>query len=287
MDVVHRGISHSILATATWLDSFFGDKRYTTEQNKSHIRVRYNFFVEQGSPAVLKPDFEFRAVLPQLREKTHLLIFGSPKEENEFSAIKTHSTTNQLATSDQRNVTTAVQYAHREQADSSFFLGGGMKFSGTKVAETAGPTYRFMFPFESGWKLRFIEDLAWRTDGPWQSRGTLDFERPLPPDFFFRATAERIDTEHVDGFTYTIGFDVRQALGSKRALEYEWVNIFQTRPVHELMEVDLRITYRKRIWRDWLYYEVMPQYRFPRDRGFEPTPGILFRLDMLFGSLSG
>jgi hypothetical protein len=72
-------------------------------------------------------------------------------------------------------------------------------------------------------------------------------------------------------------------LSTKKAVEYEWVNIFQTQPVNELTEVDLRIRYRQQIWRRWLFFEVAPQYRFPRDRSFEATPGILFRLEAMFG----
>jgi hypothetical protein len=285
-DVLHEDISGGILATANWLDSFFGDKRFDTEVNKSYVRVGYNAFMEQGSPAQIKPDFAVRIALPQLRQRTHLLIWGSPKEEdeNQFSASQTHSTKDQLATTDQRNITAALQIAPHETVDSSFFLGGGAKFSTTGVAWTGGPRYRFTVPFESGWTLRFVEDLAWRTDGPWQSRGTVDLERPLPHNLFFRTSAERIDTERVDGYVYSLGFNVRQPLGSRRALEYEWVNIFQSSPVDELIEVDFRISYRKRIWRDWLYYTVMPQYRFPRNRNFEATPGILFRLEMTLGS---
>jgi hypothetical protein len=102
---------------------------------------------------------------------------------------------------------------------------------------------------------------------------------------FFRASTEWVHTEHVDGFVYAFSFSLSHPLSSKAALQYSWVNVFQTKPVNALTEIDLRVSYRKRIWRDWLYYEVMPQYRFPRDRGFEATPGILFRLDMLFGKL--
>jgi len=74
-----------------------------------------------------------------------------------------------------------------------------------------------------------------------------------------------------------------QSLSHKQALEYEWVNTFQTRPMDKLDEVLFRVRYRTRIWRDWLYFEVAPQYRFPRDRSFDHTPGILFRLEAIFG----
>jgi hypothetical protein len=32
-----------------------------------------------------------------------------------------------------------------------------------------------------------------------------------------------------------------------------------------------------------MFLEFAPQARFPRDRGFEFTPGILFRLEVIFG----
>jgi hypothetical protein len=45
----------------------------------------------------------------------------------------------------------------------------------------------------------------------------------------------------------------------------------------------MSVRYRQRILRDWLFYEIIPQVSFPRERDFEATPGILLRLEMLFG----
>ncbi len=284
VDVLHGGISRTILSTATWLDSFFGDRRYLSEQNQSYVRFRYNAFFEKGSPSVLKPAFTVRLVLPQLREKTHIFIEGMPKEEKPFSATQTNSPTEQVTTTEERNVTTAVGYKVRESAEQSFFLVGGAKFHARSIAFTVGPRYRLQFILDS-WTLRFVEDLSWRTDLGWLSRSTFDIERPLPHELFFRATTDVIETERVPGFSYAQSFVIRQPITPVRAVEYEWVNIFQTRPVSELLEVDLRIRYRQRIWRDWLYLEVTPQYRFPRDRSFDATPGILFSLDTIFGHL--
>ena len=286
VDVLHGGISHSLLTTATWLDSFFGDRRYASDLNPSYVRFRYNVFLEKGSALLLKPDLEARLILPQLREKTHIVISGSPKEENEFSAVQSHATGDKTVSTEDRGITTGVQYSPRQTATESFVVRAGLKFSTKGVDPTMGPLYRVLFPFQSGWSLRFVEDVVWRSKEGWKSSSTIDLERPLPHDLFFRASTDWVHTEHVDGFIYAFSFSLTQPLSSKAALQYSWVNVFQTRPVNELTEVDLRVSYRKRIWRDWLYYEVMPQYRFPRDRAFEATPGILFRLDMLFGNLT-
>jgi hypothetical protein len=283
VDTMHGGITQSIRSTATWLDSFFGDRR-ANELNPSYVRFRYNVFLEKGTAPLFDPDLDARLVLPQMREKTHLVISGTPKETNEFSATQSNPTTDQLASTTDRNVTTSLHYAPIETAEQSFVVRGGLKFNTRGVDVTAGPYYRVVFPFQSGWSLRFIEDLAWRSKEGWKSSSVIDLERPLPHDLFFRTSTNWVHTEHVEGFIYALSFSVSQPLSSKAALSYSWVNICQTNPVNELMEVDLRVSYRKRIWRDWLFYEVMPQYRFPRDRAFEATPGILFRIDMFFGN---
>jgi hypothetical protein len=285
-DVVHGGISHSLLTTATWLDSFFGDRRYNSEANPSYVRFRYNVFLEHDTAPLLKPDLEARLILPQLREKTHIIIAGTPKEVNQFSAVQSNTAADQTASTEDRGFLTGVSYAPRQTPNESFFVRAGLKFSTKGVDLGVGPLYRILFPFPSGWSLRFIEDVLWRSKEGWKSSTTVDLERPLPRDLFFRASTDWVHTEHVDGFIYAVSFSIAQPLSSKAVLAYSWVNVFQSRPVNELTEIDLRVAYRKRIWRDWLYYEVMPQFRFPRDRGFEATPGILFRLDMLFGSLT-
>jgi hypothetical protein len=63
-----------------------------------------------------------------------------------------------------------------------------------------------------------------------------------------------------------------------------WSNSYQTRPIHELTQVALSVAYRHSFWREWLFYEIAPQVRFPRDRNFDVTPGILFRIEMFFGA---
>jgi hypothetical protein len=39
MDVLHGSMTRGFLASALWLDSFFGDERYTSEVNRSYFKV--------------------------------------------------------------------------------------------------------------------------------------------------------------------------------------------------------------------------------------------------------
>ena len=283
MDVLHGGISRRILSTATWLDSFFGDRRYGSELNQTYVRFRYNVFLEEDSGPLLKSEMRIRIVLPQLRERTHLVISSTPQERPGIpGAGPLSDINNEFDTSTDRNVTAALQYQIEETDRDNFTIKAGIKYHNGGPVAVLGPRYRMLFPFDI-WSLRLVERLTWRSDTGWFSVTTADLERPLPYNLFFRATNEWLRTEHLHGYAYTVNFVIRQPLSLRRALEYEWVNIFQTRPVNELEEVVLRIRYRQRIWRDWLFFELTPQYRFPRDRAFEATPGVLFRFETMFG----
>jgi hypothetical protein len=42
------------------------------------------------------------------------------------------------------------------------------------------------------------------------------------------------------------------------------------------------VSYRYRLHRDWLFFELDPQLHFPADRQFHTNPALVMRLEMLF-----
>lgn len=281
-DILHDWTSKRLLTSATWLDSFFGNQRYLAETNKSYVRFRYNVFLEHESAMLLRPDVQLRVVLPQLKERTHLEFAGTPKETTSLNVTQAPAATDQFVDPGDRNITAGVSQFIRDTNRINFVVRAGLQWHQGGPVVILGPRFRVQFPLDH-WTLRFIEEVIVRNDTGWTAKHTFDLERPLSQSLFFRATNDWIQADHMGGFIYDYVFNIAHPLSPKKALEYEWVSIFQTQPVNELTEVDLRIRYRQQIWRRWLYFEVAPQYRFPRDRSFEPTPGILFRLEAMFG----
>jgi len=285
VDVVHEKISHGFLSSAMWLDSFFGDERHEAEVNRSQLKVRFDV-LRDGSSGMdyVRPNFDLRLVLPQLRHKTRLVISGDPSVDIDATATAPGSATAQPAKGPDKSVTTALQVVPLETKRSNLSIRAGLKFHSGKLEFLIGPRYRYLVHFGT-WDARFTQEELWTTDIGFQSRTRFDLERPLPYDLFFRTSLEGIWTEKVNGYPYALSFLVRQPLDGNRALQYEWVNSFQTRPTDLLTEELLIFRYRQRFWRDWLFLEIAPQARFPRSGNFEYTPGILFRLDMVFGDI--
>ena len=49
VDKTHRIISKSVIDTANWIDSFFGERRADIENTKSHARFRVSGLFEDGN----------------------------------------------------------------------------------------------------------------------------------------------------------------------------------------------------------------------------------------------
>jgi hypothetical protein len=284
VDVLHRMISQRLLSSANWLDSFFGDERYLLEQNRSYVRLRYDVFQEEKSNAVYRPEFDLRLVLPQLQKRTHLVFSAEPTQTPSDTGTVVAPPGERIATSEERKVTTALQYFVRSTRKESFIVRTGVQLSNMKPDVFIAPRYRSLIPLNS-WDFRFTQEVRYSTKTDWKSDTILDLERPLAPRFFFRSTIQGLWYSNTNGYFYNLIFSLRHAFDATHAMDYEWIHIFQTRPVNELAEIDFRIRYRQRFLRNWLFFEVAPQIRLPRTADFDILPGILFRIEAYFGGI--
>ena len=282
VDILHGEICEGILTTAVWLDSFFEDERVERETNRSYIRVRYDYFQEEKADATYRPTVKVRLALPELEKKAHLVISAEDPETVDDTPAPAGITGNEIGKTEDRNVTSAVHYILRATEEQNFIVRSGAQFSHGSPVLFIGPRYRYFVPFTT-WAFRFTQEAIWKTDTKWQVDTLFDLERQLPRELFFRSSLGGSWIDGTNGYFHTLSFSLRHPFGPKRALDYSWNNSYQTRPVHELTEILFSVRYRQRIWRDWLFYEVAPQIRFPRTGNFKGIPGVLFRFEIFFG----
>ncbi len=282
VDKLHGELSKQIVDTATWMDSFFADESYVKEENHSYVKFRYDVFQEERAKMTMNPAVDLRLGLPELERKTHLVLSAEPAQPADNVNTPVQTAGERFGQSQQRNLTTAIHYFFRSTAQESFLVRTGIQFSKLSPVILFEPRYRVLFPLNA-WNLRFTQDVLWRSRSSWTTDTRFDFERLLPHAFFFRTTIDGVWAAQVTGYTYSLSFSLQQPLAPTHAIDYVWINNYQTSPVGELTEVDFQVRYRHNFWRKWLFFEIAPQVRYPRAMNFDVLPGILFRIEMFFG----
>jgi len=283
IDTAHERISSGVLATATWLDSFFSDPRAESEISKTLVKVRFSVFTQEGDPVEYDVKANLRLDLPVLEDKLHLLIAGDPEDEDEdLQTLSGKAGELPEVTSVDNDFSTSLRYFLKQSLERNVSLRSGVKWRSGMPSVFLEPRYRQTVPLDS-WLFRYTQRAIGFTDGRTGVRATFDLERELRKPFFFRSSADASWASDEDGYFYRLSFTVFQSISSRRVVSYRWANAFRTAPNNHLDNVVLSVRYRQRILRDWLFYEVVPEVSFPKDRNQHVTPGILLRLEMLFG----
>lgn len=284
LDKAHDQLSQGIAHTAAWFDSFFDDRRHRTETNATRLRLKFITLFEKGSRPTLDVQPDLKLVLPHFNRKFSLVLSGNPDNNTDADASPTQVLREEFAETNQRNVAAALQYHVFMTKRQSLILIGGLRFrpSGS-VALFTGPRYRVYFPFEP-WALRFTQRAYGFSDIGWELISTVDVERVISPTLFFRSTTEGTLFSNDKGYYYDQSFQLFQSISDRRMIVYEWNSYLVTNKPGQLRETNFRLRYRQRLWRDWIVVEVAPQIAFPEDNDFKLTPGIIFRLELSFGT---
>ena len=285
VDRAQEAMSQSVNDAAKWFDAFFGDERFVAEEAYSRIRLTPSVFFEEGEATDYKLRVNAKIRVPRMSKRLRLVIGDTSEDEESVLTSETFPAARQ---SENDSTAIGLQYFVKTKNKLNTSVTAGVKLgSGHVVDFFVGPRVRKTWPFDV-WQIRFTERVRWYTDIGWESRTRFDFERLFRDDLFFRATTDlrwRKQDYNDEGFRFEAGPTLTQRLRRKAAIDYQWNNVFLTKPNTRLDETVLRLRYRQRIWRKWLFYEVNPQVAFRNDDDFRNTPGIEFRLEASFGGL--
>jgi len=292
VDEVQGSISRGILASAEWLDSFFEDKRATRESNHSYLEVSYDIFIEDSTEQTVEiPSFNMQVRLPKLErlgERINFVLESEAAAVPKGAPVPARKSGAQVLPAKNPNTVAALHIKIKTTPEQSFIIRTGGLLTIDQSLLFISPRYRLLIPLKK-WDFRFTEDVIYRTGTQWQPKteweteSVFDLERKLPDDLFFRSSINGIWLKNTDEYFYNLSFSLRQPFGSSHAVSYGWNNNFVPRPSFQLEEFTFSVQYRHNVWRKWLFFEVVPQCRFPRDRDFRSTPGILLRLESYFG----
>jgi hypothetical protein len=206
-----------------------------------------------------------------------MIVSGNPQDEDEDEEGGAAP-----AVDEDEDVELALAYTPEQSISTNFSWRTGIKLKASSTAWWFGPRWRGYSKGEI-WGTRLTQFFRWRTDDGFESISTLDFERDVAEDLFYRTTLRGKWNQDKEDYRYEIRPQLFQRVDPRRVLKYEFATKFNSTTDGQFDEFLFRITYRQRIWRKWLFFEISPQTSFPEGDDWEFTPGITFRIETFVG----
>ena len=257
---------------ANRLDLFFADQRADDELARSRFRLRQRYEVRER--ALLKDDFQIRMNIrmPKLQEKFKFEWKDKKKKETEKDKEKAKSgTTGELA---QNELDKKWQFRADIGVNASI---PPKVFSRARLRKnmTSGDIIH-----------RFVEELAWYSDRDWEQTTAFDSDLPLDEDRLLRfrnnadwkVTRKDFKTSHGPALIQRISdndaFSIGAGIGTL-VIDGSWY----------VDNYSLGLTYRRNLYKQWIYMDVTPGLDFPKIWSFRRTPYIALQLEALFGGI--
>lgn len=283
LDSLQEEVAGRTRATAAWIDSFLSDERSLAEDNRSWVRLRLDAFSEEREGVDFDARVSARMVLPYSEDRFNLVFSGDGQDDLEDEELLDEDALPVLDEEEESSASLGLQYLLRQTRRNNIRTEVGLRFDGIEPVPYVGGRWRYMIPLLS-WNLRLTERLRWYTDAGWESRSSIDLERPLGETFFLRSSGRVNWFEEEEGLYYSTSLRLYQALGRAQLLTYEWSNSYETQPEDRLKQVRLRLRWARRLIREWTLLELAPQVAWREDDDYEPAIGFLVRLEFGFGT---
>jgi hypothetical protein len=250
---------------ANRLDTFFADQRADDELARSLIRVRRRYEVRERAELQTETQFRFNVRLPRLQEKFRF----------EFKS-------NKKAKAEQIKNENAALKELKNLSNWQFRADIGVNASIPPMFFTRG---RLRNTWQS-WVFvnRFVQELSWYSDRAWEEMLTLDSDLSLQEDLLlrfrnivdWRITNKEFGTSHGPSLIHQLSINEAISYGANLSIEVDEGTWF-------LSNYRLSSTYRRNLYKQWLYLDLTPGLDFPKLWNFRRTPFIFLQLEALFG----
>ncbi len=285
-DRLHHTISSGVLKAAETIDAFFYAPQAEIEENRTTLKVNLGLFLEAQERARLATGSRLKLVLPGFQDRLHLVLAGDPEEDDQvLGETIDKAPEGEVAQEEETGeISAALRYFVVDDIKRNLSFSAGVKILEGRLV--GFPDARYRRVFDMGIRhsaLRFEQRVVWYTNDGWRESTRLDLDTLVAPHHLLRTSVEGIWEEVRGGYRYDLRLSFFQPVGGRAALRYEWINGFNVCTADQLDKILLKISYRQSFWRPWLFFEFAPQLAYPQEKDFKVTPGLMIRLEAIFG----
>lgn len=136
---------------------------------------------------------------------------------------------------------------------------------------------------EGEFELKLTQKFFWEGDEGFGERTTLALEQCRKGVFLRRLSTSVLWSESSDGVQGGSTLQMFRYLGGSRALGVSFGANGPLEPEAHVETYSARISFKRRVHRDWLFFEVEPGIDWEREHSFKPTYIVRAKFDLIFG----
>jgi hypothetical protein len=258
-----------------FMGAFFDDELIEDESSGSNGRLFFTSRRVEGEDVDYQAGINLKIILPHTRDRFKLLV---ETDENEEGGAET----NVLGTTENVTYSTAIRVELRDGKRWKTSLDNGVRWSGEPVYFSRIRSRRTDY-FEE-WRTRILQSIYWRTDVEWGAKLDMNALRPIDFTRHFNLGFKADYNLNDDMAELQSSASIFDELSHRSAMLYQVAAFGDTESITKINDVVLSVSYRRKIYKSFVFAEIVPEIGFPRDLNYDATPALNFTLEMIIGA---
>ena len=278
LDSSQQYISSSLNSLATNLDAFFANEKTDYTLSGSYLRLGYSSIWNEEGELSNSSNINFKLRLPNTENKLKFVFETDTAEtdSNSTQTIKSNTTDNV----DEKEYLAGLQATLKDVEHWRFRTSGGVR-----LRDSFDAYIRLNMDWRDkygNWHLHWNEKPYWSNFTGWGLDSLFEIDRNLSNKILFRSSSLARWTATLDYFNLSQVFAIFQVLSDKSAVSYQAGVYGVDEPEILTTNYLLSMSYRRNIYKDYLFFEFTPQINYIKTENFSPEHSITFKLDMIF-----
>ncbi|GEM_PF-1655368 len=264
------------------IQRFYGDRLSAEEVRGTYITISPILTIHEKEDVNVDVDFSARLRLRQIHDRLRIFADSRDPDHDILEGVFSPQYRRELEEDERDAGAAGLIYMITERADRSLSLSSGLRYR-----RGVSPKIRLRgtldYPF-AAWNARVAQSAFWDRQTGFGEKTELSFRRSFLEIGRFGSTSAATWSETSQGVDWgqflscSAHFSPRKSLALKTGIRGH------THPSTVPQQYAIRIPYRQRIFRDWLFIELEPGADFLRENDYRFTPLMNITLDIVLGS---
>ncbi|UCF31816.1 MAG: hypothetical protein JSV26_05270 [bacterium] len=286
LDRTHAYLTRELCEPAVWFDGFFGEERADEEGYPgTSARLRFGVRWSEDEDFTYPNQFLISTRLPKATSKLKLVIAGRGEDDPTHILPDDPVDTGLDEQEEARQGKVELRYDVRERSHSKFSINAGLRFDWPPPPFVRA-RYRYTYPLNVNTLFRFIQTVFWEEEDGFGKTTRVDLDRRLSEPLLLRWSGSGTHSGISQGIDWGTELSLFHRLSERAAMTYEAGMSGYTQPETTIDEYKADVRFRRNFHRIWLFYELEPEVRWPRDvdGSFKPVWALAFRIEVQFNS---
>jgi len=261
---------------------FYGNLLTAYQVEGSYIRITPRLILTEGQDTEYKMDFSGRLRLTDLSKRLRLYVDSYDTDYDTMEDIFSTRYRRKLEDERVEGPTAGLTYFFSDRMKRQLSLSTGIRFN-----PEPSPKIRLRGRLRKAldiWTAAVAQSVFWGEKDGFGGKSEFTLDRPYHLNHLLHLNSSMIWSEISRGVDWGQFVSYYARFSSRRSAALKLGVRGYSHPSWITDQYLVRVPFRRRIHRDWLFLEIEPGLDFFRDDGFKATPLVNIKLEIVMGS---